>query len=537
MGHELHINKTDQTELDECLTKGICSVNPGLSALHEVVLLHLKELAFYLLKLKELGGTNAKIKEIVLDALSSILAGTEYTQEQFHKIIIELDTDIEQTKMLYKNFCESHNLEAQFLKLYFKHGKDFSISEAQKKGEKYSLKKNSNFTTTQKNLYEIALFLIKSMCLKIIEYKRLGKENDDYYYATLSLLNIMNIGEFSEEKIKEEIEKFIKIYYQIIVDVFYAQIELYGQITPTEVSFSTAPGKAILVSGTDYKKLELILKATEGKDISIYTHGAEMLMAHSHPKLQSHSNLKGHFGTGTDSSIVEFAEFQGPILMTKLSLHSTASLFRGRLYTLDSIAAPGIYKIKDYDMEPIIKSAIDSKGFEHGREKPSLMVGYSEEEVNKKIDEIIANIQNQKIKHLYIIGLNNHPSTCPQYFETFFKVLPKDCYAISLACKQTKENVFHIDSFFDLSLFYKILKRINQKMPLNEIKMSVFVTKCDKHTIATLLHLKQVGIKNIYMNKCPSMLINPALIKTLQDLYDIKEFSDARIDIKKTLEE
>lgn len=538
MDNELKITKNEFEEPDECLTRGICSVSPGLSSLQAVILLHLKELSFYLLRLKELGATNNKIKEIVMEALVGILANAEYNQTQFHKIITRLDEDIEQTKALYRNFCSEHNIEAQVLKTYFKHHKDFSITEATRKGEKYSQKKSMTLTDLQKNLYEIMLFLIKSMCAKIIELKRLGQENDDeYYYAILSLLNNMNLSVFSEEKTKEEIKQFIDVYYKLLVELFYSQKDSFGEITTTEVSFSTTPGKAILVSGSDYKKLEQVLKATENTPISVYTHGGDMLFAHAHPKLKNHPHLKGHFGYGVDSSVIDFAEFPGSILMTKLTLHSTMALYRGRLFTLDPISPQGVVRIEENNYRPLIESALNAPGFEHGREKPSMQIGYNENEIMAKADEILYKIEKGEIKHLYIVGAYNFPNCCPKYFETFFKVLPKNCYAISLSCEEKKENVFHIKSLFDYSLLYKMLKHINEAKSLKDLNISLFITKCDKHTLAALLHLKQIGIKNIYMCKCPSSLINPAIIKTMQDIYDIKEFSNPKTDIEQTLKE
>lgn len=535
MFNELPINKNENE--DECVTKGICSVSPTLSSLHEVVLIHLKELSFYLLKLKDFGITNEQAKRLVLEALMGILTNADYNQDEFQKIISGLDLDIEQSKFIYKKFCEEKNLDAESLKMYFKHSKDFNLTDAIKKGEKYFLKKSSTLTGKQKDLYEIMLFLIKSMCLKIIEYKRLGKENDEYYYATLSMMNVMNISDFSEEDAKNEIKKFIKIYYDAVVDVFYAQVEIYGDVEQVDVSFSTRPGKAVLVSGSDYKKLELVLKAVEGKDIDVYTHGIDMLMAHSHPKINSHPNLKGHFGSGLDSALIDFSEFPGAILMTKATLVRTEYLYRGRLYTLDPIAPPGVMKIKNLDFEPLIKSAMDAKGFEQEQKKPSVTVGYFEKDIKEKVDEIIDKIFNKKIKNLYFVGLFNYSNLCLKYFDNFFKFLPKDSYVISLSCAPNKENVYHPDSFYDYSLLYKTIKHLKAKIPINEINLSIFVTKCDKHIIANLIYLKEIGVKNIYMCKCPPSLVNPALMETLLEIFEIKEASDPRRDLEETLKD
>lgn len=524
-----------QRECDECLPKGLCTVSPTLSSLQEVILLYIKELAFYLLRLKNFGVTNDSIKSLVVYTFFNIITNAEYNQEQFQDVISKLDYNIEQSKVLYEDFCRKNSVEPEVVKTYFKHSKKFDLTDAIKKGEKYFLKKAHSFTEEQKNLFDIMLFLCKSMFIKIVEADRLDKNFDDAYYSALEMLCSMSFSEFSPERAKAQIEKFVNSYYEVVKLVFYAQLEMYGQISATDVSFSNEIGKAILVSGSDYKKLENILKATKGTGINVYTHGLEMLMTHSFPKLRSYPNLKGHYGTGLDSSIIDFATFPGAIIMTKGTLQRIEYLYRGRLFTLDPVAPMGVIRIKDDDYEPLIKSALEAKGFTRVFSKPSVKVGYNEDEIYKKVDDFVEKIISGEFKHLYIIGLLNFPTANKQYFDRFFELLPKDCAAISLSCDKKGENIIRIDSFYDYSLVYKILKRIKTKIPLDKINISIFITKCDKHTISNVLYTKNAGIKNVYVCKCPSTLINPVLMTTLQKSFGIKEISDPQKDIQDTL--
>ena len=66
-----------------------------------------------------------------------------------------------------------------------------------------------------------------------------------------------------------------------------ANTETFGTPVPTEVPLGVKEGKAILVSGHDLRDLHELLKQTEGKGITIYTHG-EMLPAHAYPKLKKY---------------------------------------------------------------------------------------------------------------------------------------------------------------------------------------------------------------------------------------------------------
>lgn len=524
-----------QNECDECVTRGICSVSPTLSSLQEIILLYLKELSFYLIKLKDFGIKNEKIKELILYTLFNLVTDSEYNQEQFKDIAGKLNGYIVESKIIYKNFCEKHNVDIEAIKTYFKHHKNIHLSDAIRRGEKYFLKKIEILSPQQRAFFDIMLFLIKSMSVKLLELERLGKTHEEGYYAILFLLSSINVVDFSEEKAREAIEKVLDIYYDIIKTVFYTQIELYGEIKQTEVSFSVKPGKAILVSGSDFKKLELVLKACEDTDIGVYTHGLEMLFAHAFPKLKSHKNLKGHFGSGIDSCLIDFASFPGSILMTRGTLQKVEYLYRGRLFTLDPIAPSGVIKLQGDNFEPLIKAALEAKGFHKIVNKPSMKVGFSYDEISKKMEGIINKILNKEIKHLYIIGLLNYPVFQKQYFEEFFELLPQDCYAISLSYDKNDGNIYHIKALNDYTLFYKMLKEIKDKIPLDTVPISIFLTKCDKHTISNLLYLKHLGIKNVYISKCSASIMNPALLKTILDLYKVKEISDAKSDIEETL--
>ena len=59
-------HKTSPYEYDEFISKGICSVNPSLSSLQEIILIYLKELAYYLIKLKGFGANNEVIKDTII---------------------------------------------------------------------------------------------------------------------------------------------------------------------------------------------------------------------------------------------------------------------------------------------------------------------------------------------------------------------------------------------------------------------------------------------------------------------------------------
>lgn len=523
-------------ESDECLTKGICATNPSLSSLHEIILLYLIGLSFYYTKIEESKIVNSEeIKNALLYSLFTIITNADYNQELFQNITEKLYDYIIQLRLLYEKSCLEQNIEIQTLKTYFKYSKGFNLTDAIRKGEKYFIKKTQSLSPRQKDLYDVAIFICKSIGIKLIEFKKLGKNHEQSYCTILSLLNNLSPGNFAEENIIKEINNAIDVYYDLARINFFTQIELYGDLNLTEVSFSTEEGKAILVSGFDFKQLEMVLNAVEGTDINVYTHGLEMLMAHAFPKLHSHPNLKGHFGTSLESSLIDFASFPGPILMTKCTLQRIDYLFRGRLFTLDPVAPMGITRLKDNNLEPLIKSAQESKGFLNAQTKPFLKVGFNDKDLFKLVENLIEKIKKQEIKHIYFVGLSNAPNFAyKEYFTKFFEHLPKDSFVFSLGYPLNKENIFHLESYYDYTLMYKCIRRLRENFSLNDLNLHMFLTKCDKHTISNLLYLKHIGIKDVYMCKCHPTLISPSLVTTLQEVFGVKEFSDPKKDIEES---
>lgn len=518
-----------------CVSEGLCSINPIITSLQEVILLYLRELAFYLLELENMGVCNEKIKQSLMTALSVVVSDVLLSQEQFEEITHPLMESISEAKRVYIKVCDERNIKPNMIKPFLKHNRKLTLSSALMIGEKHLLKKNTNPDTEQKNLNEIVLLLLRSIYMRLHELKEFGKEPEGTYTALLKLLNTMNPENNSKEQIKETIEDLSGVFFEIMAQLHQVKSETYGTPEQTEVSCSTQPGKAILVSGSNLRELENVLKAAEGTTIDIYTHGLEMLIAHTFPKFKQYKNLKGHFGRGGKHTFFEFTTFPGPILVTKHSFPAMGSFYHGSLFTTDLAGPKGVIKITHDNYEPLISAAHYSRGFHSGKEMPSVNAGFIESEIEEMANGILKKLETKEIKHLFIIGLLNIANNEADYFKQFLKILPKDCYAISLSHEHSDENIYHIKSFFNCALIHKIFTILSQRTSLKDLPITIFITNCNKHTIANILNLKKIGIHDIYMSKCSPMLLNPVLVKTMEEIFEIKEFAHPEQDLKRSL--
>ena len=256
-----------------------------------------------------------------------------------------------------------------------------------------------------------------------------------------------------------------------------------------------------------------------------------MILGHMYPKLKEYKQLQGQFGLGVENCLLDFATFPGSILMTKNSLQNIEYLYRGRLFTTDLNVPKGVTQITNNDFKPLIKSAMDAKGFAKGQIRESLKIGYEQEVIENKVNEVITKIHARDIKHLFIIGILNHTSLQKRYFSRLLKTLPQNTYAITLSTYTPTNNTFQINSSYDFMLMYKILEDINKKMEFKNFDITVFLTKCDKYAISNILNLKELGAHNIMLGHCSPMSINPMIVEAFKDIFNIKSITTPKEDI------
>lgn len=527
-------HQLEKMETDDCITKGICAISPSLSFLQEVIKSYLKELAFYLLKLKELGINNEKIKENILDVISGLITNIDYSEDQFAALTNRLYGDLSQAKDLYFSLCEKNNIKTEFISLRNKNPQRKTLSDAIRQGQAIVAGKKEKLSPEQKKIFELNYIVIKSICIHLAELKDLGSDEEEAYTALLHLLNIMNSPEIALDELHSTIKKTVELDHEIMQKLQETREENYGEIIPAEISLSTRPNKAILVTGTNLKELELLLKATENKGIDIYTHG-QMIMAHSFPKLKAYPHLYGHFGKGTDTYLLDFAAFPGAIFMTKHSFQRVEKLYRSSIFTSDIIAPKGVTIIRNNNFEPLIQAALRNKGCTESKENESVKVDLHEKRFIQKISEVAEKIKKGEIKHFFIIGRPDYSKTQKEYFEKFLDLLTDDCFVLSFSYTNNSDKVFLVKSEYSFHLINKALKILTENINIADLKPNILYTRCDTLTIPNILQIKLMGAEKIYATDCSPHLVNPSIVETVREMYGIKKYTNPKADLEEML--
>lgn len=306
---------SENFEYDECNAKGSCSVPPSISALQEVIIISLCQLAYYILKLRDFDKKPEPQEKLVIETLATIISTTDYSDEQLLNIVSNIYINIVKTKDDYKKLCEERSLPYKELKPIINLTPQMNLSQILALGEKAFLLKYKKISANQKNMRDLLLAIIKSAALNTSRLSHYKYYPQNAVNIILKGLNLLNTYSHSISTYKQQIKTLATEDVLLTEKIVNFQYENFGKLSSTEVSFSTSKGKAILVSGENFMDLKRLLSVVEGKDIDVYTHD-DLLIAHSFEAFKKYKNLKGHFGTCNENCILDFATFPGAILLT-----------------------------------------------------------------------------------------------------------------------------------------------------------------------------------------------------------------------------
>lgn len=521
-------------DYNECTSRGACSISPNISSLQEVMLILLRQISYYVLKLQELGENVYEMKdEIVSEILMFDTAG-EYSDDQFLSVFGRQYSNLLNVRKEYLKSCKGKDIPCDDLKNLIKFSPEMKVSFIIKKGEKAFQERFKRFSDDQKYLTEILLSVIKSAANNIVTYKDLDKVHDQACNQILEALNMFNSKNITPEEIKERIQKLSEINIELFKLIYQAKINSYGQFEETEVSQSTRPNKAVLVSGSNLSDLHSVLTAAKDTDVDVYSNG-NLLIAHAFPVFKEFKNFKGHFGSGVESIILDFATFPGSILLTKNEAKNIEYLYRGRLFTTDKIPPKGVVQIKDNDFSELIESAEQAKGFAKGQERAPLTVGFNSDELNKKLDDAAEKFNKGIYEHFFIIGLATYSSLQFDYFKKFFALLPKNSFVLSFSYGEPSADTLVLNLANDYALVLNVLSRVFDRIPIDSEKLTFFLTKCDVNTLSNIINLKDRGAKNIFLSECPPTIVNPTVLKEFTKIFKIHNTTTARADLEAIL--
>ncbi len=509
------------------------SFDPYIVAVKEMLVSELRQIVYYIEKLKDLDVDMSEYRDKVIDFISTLIVNLDFKKESFFVIVEDLYNNKEKLEKMYISACENIKQEPKLLaiekqNLYDKEG----IIKALNQPLKNVYPDDYDLSVDSKVLYELMINIVLNACNCLIELKNFNIDYSEAKDEVLCLLNTPNSSN-SIEDLKNKLTDFTECNYKIVKLLNSTIVEKYGPVESTYVNLGAKKGKAVLVSGTSFLDLEKILEAAKGTDVNIYTH-SEMLSAHEYKKFKSYKNLAGHYQLAYSNFSLEFAEFPGPIYISQNSLPKI-DVIRGQIYTSARYPAYGIAKVENGNFKPIIDYALKSKGFEKDDKPYNVKIGYNVEETHNKVVEIADKFNNGMIKHIFIIGLIDMFNVKNEYMYKFIKDCPEDCFIISFGYDSGRNNFWHVNSYFDFSVLYYIIEKLSEFIDKFEDNSSIFLSECNPSTISHIFNLMYLKMKNIFLGPCCPNMINPVVLDGLSKLFNVDLLDTPKKDIQKIL--
>jgi len=516
----------EEYQYDSCIARGICSINPRISALQTVIVLYLRLFAKFSIDLE----IDKSVRDFILNTISITIYNPEFNENSFLFAVNKFKEELPKIMVTFAQTYPDNNMELEQEKAIKLFNETNDIIQAIKFGEKMFNRSFEEIPTEIRDLYNVMLVISKSLSINLLNLQSYDKENAEAFLSILKLLSKINLEEKNIDILKTEIYNSAKVDVHIMKLIREAQEERYGEQNIAEVSYSTVPNRAVLVVGSNIRELETVLESLAEENIDVYTHD-DMMLAHTFPKFKEYPRLKGQFGQGIESCLLDFATFPGPIILTKNSLHNIENFYRGRLFTTDYVTSPkGIIKIENNDFTEVVQSAEQAKGFKNGKQCESVMIGYDYENIT---NEIKLKIESGNYQQVFIVGLDGYSLEQKVYFEKLIKLAPKDILIISFSYNIERENLIYINTCFDYYSWLKLFEFIKNF----ELKTTIFVPKCEHNTISQMIYLSSYKDVKVFVGKCIPIVLNPSLLNTIQEIFNIKGISISKKDLEQILED
>ena len=548
LGYEMFCYQCEQTANGKGCTKmGVCGKTPEIANLQDLLIYQAKGICCYAKKLLETGEHAPKeVVRFLENVLFTTLTNVNFDAD-VHVELLKVSQNIkeelrEQTETEINRPAAVYNLPET---------KSEMLKDAPMAGIMYDKELDEDI----RSLRQTILYGLKGISAYGHQARELGyysTQVDDFYIYGLEALTddaltveelirmTMRTGEMALEVMKQLDE---------------ANTSVYGNPYPHKVSVRRKKGPFIIVSGHDFKDLEMLLEQTQGTGINIYTHG-EMLPGHGYEGLKKYPHLVGNFGGAWQDQQKEFDNLPGCILMTTNCLMRPREGYKDRIYSTNVVGWEGVKYIPkkengEKDFHEIIEQALALGGFSDDEEEKEITVGFAHQAVLTCAEKIVEAVKDGTIRHFFLIGGCDGARPGRNYYTEFAKMVPQDCVILTLACGKYRFNkldfgeIAGLPRLMDVGQCNDVYSAVRIATALadafntdvNGLPLSMIVSWYEQKAVADLLALLSLGVRNIYLGPTLPAFLSPNVLQYLVDTFHIRAISNAEDDIKTCLKQ
>lgn len=530
-----------------CTKVGVCSKDPNVAKMQDVLIYQLKGIGFYGTKNLEKGNKiPQEIGEFFTECVFATLTNVNFDAERFVKYIKKAN---EVKKQLKESAGEVSNAPE---------GAEFMAPETKEEILNITPRPNlgvmddENLDMDIRSLREFLIYGMKGMGAYHHHSYVLGKYSEEVVNFMFKAMGATLDKSLTVEdyfNLNMELGK-TNLTCMELLDA--ANTGTFGHPEPTEVLITKKKGPFIIVSGHDLRDLGDLLEQTKDKGINIYTH-SEMLPCNAYPELKKYKHLTGNFGGAWQDQQKEFDGIPGAILMTSNCLMKPRDNYKDRIFTSSIVGFEGIQHIETIngkkDFTPVIEKALELGGFTEDEPEKKITIGFGRNATLSHANEIVSAVKEGKIRHFFLIGGCDGARPGRNYFTEFAEKTPKDTVILTLACGKYRFNKLDLgtvagfprvldcgqcnDSYSAIQIALALAGAFDCEV--NDLPLSFIISWYEQKAVAVLLTMLYLGLKNIHLGPTLPAFVTPNILQVLVDKFDIKAVSTPDKDLEAIL--
>ncbi|SHK52210.1 hydroxylamine reductase [Paramaledivibacter caminithermalis] len=527
-----------------CTKIGVCSKDPDVAKMQDVLIYLLKGIGFYATKNIEKGNKIPReIGEFFTECVFATLTNVNFDGQRFVKYIKEAN---KVKKQLKESAGQIENVpkDADFIAPETR-GEILNIASRPNLG----VMDDENLDMDIRSLREFLIYGIKGMGAYHHHAYVLGKYDEEVANfmfkamgATLDRsLTVENYFDLNMECGKTNLKCMA------LLDA--GNTGTFGDPEPTQMLITKKKGPFIVVSGHDLRDLGDLLEQSKDKGVNIYTHG-EMLPCNAYPGLKKYPHLIGNFGGAWQDQQKEFDGIPGAILMTSNCLMKPRDSYKDRIFTSSIVGWPGVQHIETVngkkDFSPVINKALELGGFPEDEPEKRIPMGFGRNALLSNAGAIVDAVKAGKIRHFFLIGGCDGARPGRNYYTEFAEKTPKDTIILTLACGKYRFNKLDLgtvagfprildcgqcnDAYTAIQVALALAEAFD--CDVNDLPLSFIISWYEQKAVAVLQTMLYLGLQDIYLGPSLPAFVTPNILQVLVDKFNIKPISTPDEDLK-----
>jgi hydroxylamine reductase len=326
----------------------------------------------------------------------------------------------------------------------------------------------------------------------------------------------------------------------------------FGEPVITRINRVHGVKPGILIAGSDLGVAEEVLRQTAGTGIEVYAHG-EMMTALTYPHFREYPHFVGSYGGAWWREKEDFDCFGGPVIVAGDAMVPPGASYETRLYTAGAAGFPGCRHLErrsdgSLDLTEVIEQAKNSPApRDTAPSAASAVGGFGRKRMAALSDMILDDVRSQAIRGFLAVVGDDGRSAVRKYYTELAEKMP--ARAVILAAGSVKYrfedlglgDILGIQRLTDMGqsgdCYSLIQTAMNFKAGLNledinDLPFTWLVSWNDQRSIANLLALLYLGIRDIYLGPTMPAFITRNVMSVLENTFDLHETTEAERDLK-----